>query len=102
VIYWGARARGQGEGVQGDQTLGPRMAKFEITVFIFTPPILFVSLGVAVTGLFICPILLVSAILMQPIPIIFGARQVMMNDTNNSDLWYQPSYDDQHQRYPPI
>jgi hypothetical protein len=70
------------------------MVKFEITIIIFAPPIQFVSLGAAGPDLFIGPILLVSAILMQPIPIIFGVGQVMTIDTNNSDLWYRPGYDD--------
>jgi hypothetical protein len=91
---------GAGEGARGwgDQTVGLLiMVKFEITVFIFMPP-----LGAARSGLFIGVTLLVSAILIQPIPIIFGVGQLMMTNTNNSDLWYQPAYDDRHQRCPPI
>jgi hypothetical protein len=45
--------------------------------------------------------LLVSAVLIQPIPIIIGVGCIKTADTKNTDLWCRPLYDDRHQRHFP-
>jgi hypothetical protein len=66
----------RGTGGQGDQTLRPLLAKFKINhvhLHAATVEIQYCSSLGAGTGLFIGAILLVSVVLIQPIPIIFCA-----------------------------
>jgi hypothetical protein len=66
------------------------MAKFEINcvhLCITTIEIQYCSSLGAGLVIFIGAILLVSALLIQPMPIIFGADYIKTAGTKNSDIW---------------